>query len=48
MPKTAFANQADALSVADDRRRESGTDLSVYQCDVCAAWHMGNRNGRDA
>jgi hypothetical protein len=47
MPKAAFASQADALSVAEDRRRDSGAELSVYRCDVCAAWHMGNRNGRD-
>ena len=41
-PKAAYLTQGEALSVADERRRETGVELSVYQCDVCAGWHMGN------
>jgi hypothetical protein len=25
------------------RRQDSGVELTVYRCDVCSAWHMGNR-----
>jgi hypothetical protein len=32
--------------MADERRRISGVDLSVYRCDFCPAWHMGNSGGR--
>ena len=45
-PKTSYRNQADALVSADQQRRETGADLTVYQCDFCGAWHMGNRGGR--
>ena len=46
-PKTAYASQGDALTAALVRRQESGVELNVYRCDVCAAWHMGNpRDGR--
>ncbi len=44
--KTSYASQRAALGAADERRRESGADLNVYQCDFCNAWHMGNRGGR--
>jgi len=40
-PKTAFRTQREATAAADERRRESGADLNVYQCDLCSAWHMG-------
>jgi len=40
-PKTAFPTQGDAVEAAEERRRESGVSLTVYQCDVCSAWHMG-------
>jgi hypothetical protein len=42
LPKTAYRNQADALTAALVRRQESGVELNVYCCDVCSAWHMGN------
>jgi hypothetical protein len=45
-PKRAYASQAEALSVSDERRRESGADLNVYRCEYCHAWHMGNRGAR--
>jgi hypothetical protein len=45
-PKAAFRSQAEALSVADERRHDSGLELNVYRCDVCSAWHMGNAEGR--
>jgi hypothetical protein len=48
LPKTAYANQADALTAALVRRQESGVELNVYRCDVCAAWHMGKHQRRDA
>lgn len=41
-PKTAYRSQGDALTAALVRRQESGVELNVYRCDVCAAWHMGN------
>ena len=45
-PKTAFPTQGAATAAAEDRRRVSGADLAVYQCDFCQAWHMGRRAGR--
>ncbi len=33
--------------MADERRQDTGVVLSVYQCDVCTAWHMGNARSRD-
>jgi hypothetical protein len=47
-PKTAYRDQSDALTAAQERRDESGVDLNVYRCDVCSAWHMGKPSrGRD-
>jgi hypothetical protein len=43
--KTAYRSQRDALTAALLRRQESGVELDVYRCDVCAAWHMGNPRG---
>jgi len=34
------------LAVAEERRAETGADLSVYRCEFCSAWHMGNAEGR--
>ena len=45
-PKTAYRSQAEALSVADERRQDSGAELNVYQCGFCHAWHMGSRGSR--
>ncbi len=45
MPKTPYGSQGEALTVAEERRQDSGADLRVYQCDVCHAWHMGNAAG---
>ena len=42
LPKAAYASQGDALTAALVRRRDSGVELTVYRCDVCSAWHMGN------
>jgi hypothetical protein len=44
-PKAAYLTQGEALSVAEERRHETGVELSVYRCDVCAGWHMGGRDG---
>ena len=41
-PKAAYASQGDALTAALVRRQDSGVALTVYRCDVCSAWHMGN------
>jgi hypothetical protein len=41
LPKASYASQGDALTAALVRRQESGVELDVYRCDVCAAWHMG-------
>ena len=46
-PKAAYVTQGEALSVADERRRETGVELSVYRCEVCAGWHMARDTGRD-
>jgi hypothetical protein len=45
--KTAYPTQRDAADAADERRRESGSELTVYQCDFCSAWHMGTVSARD-
>jgi hypothetical protein len=45
VPKASYLTQGEALSVADERRRETGVELSVYLCDVCSGWHMGSRDG---
>jgi hypothetical protein len=45
-PKTAYRSQGEALSVADERRQDSGIELNVYVCDYCSAWHLGNAEGR--
>jgi hypothetical protein len=45
-PKAAYRSQAEALSVADERRDDTGLELAVYRCEVCSAWHMGNAEGR--
>ena len=44
--KTAYRSQAEALSVADERRQDTGVVLNVYRCEYCSAWHMGNSEGR--
>jgi hypothetical protein len=41
-PKTAYRSQSDALSVADERRMDSGVVLNVYRCEFCRAWHVGS------
>jgi len=46
-PKTAYADEREAWSMADERRQETGVILSVYRCDMCRSWHMGNSSGRD-
>ncbi len=40
-------SRGEALSVAEERSRETGLELDVYRCAVCSAWHMGNPLGRD-
>jgi hypothetical protein len=45
-PKVAYRSQAEALSVADERRYDTGLELTVYQCDMCSSWHMANAEGR--
>ena len=45
-PKVAYGSQGEALAVADERRAETGADLSVYRCGFCSAWHMGNAGSR--
>lgn len=45
-PKSGYRSQAEALSVADERRQETGVVLNVYRCDYCSAWHMGNAESR--
>jgi hypothetical protein len=33
--------------VADERRLDTGVILSVYRCEFCSAWHLGNADGRE-
>ncbi len=46
-PKMAYRTRADALVAADERGREAGVELNVYQCDFCGSWHMGGAQGRE-
>jgi hypothetical protein len=46
-PKKAYPSQREALSVADERRQESGVLLTAYSCEVCSAWHLANRDRWD-
>ena len=46
-PKTAYATQRDALSMADERRHDTGVHLNAYRCDTCSGWHLGNAAGRE-
>jgi hypothetical protein len=46
-PKTAYRSQQEALSMADERRDDTGVDLNAYRCDVCRSWHLGRLGGRD-
>jgi hypothetical protein len=34
-------SRGEALTVAEERSRETGFRLDVYQCAECSAWHMG-------
>ncbi|MDA8310065.1 MAG: hypothetical protein M0Z46_05540 [Actinomycetota bacterium] len=45
-PKVRYPSRSDALTAADERARESGTELGVYECAFCGGWHMGRRSGR--
>ena len=47
-PKMAYRTRTDALVAADERAKEAGVELNVYQCDFCGAWHMGRTQGREA
>jgi hypothetical protein len=40
--KVAYMSRGEALLVAEERSRETGLSLDVYECPVCSAWHMGN------
>ncbi len=35
------------MSVADQRRYETGVSLNVYQCGFCQGWHMGSAENRE-
>ncbi len=45
-PKVRYPSRADALVAADDRSKESGIELGVYECAFCGGWHMGRSSGR--
>jgi Ni/Co efflux regulator RcnB len=44
--KASYASQGEAMSAADERRWESGVELSVYRCGFCSAWHLGQLGSR--
>ena len=41
-PKTRFSSEDDANRAAFGARLDHGVDLSVYRCEVCGGWHLGN------
>jgi hypothetical protein len=41
-PKSAYRSEGEALSVADERRQDTGVVLTAYRCEFCSAWHLGN------
>lgn len=45
-PKVRYSHRSDALLAADERSKESGTELGVYECAFCKGWHMGRIGGR--
>ena len=45
--KTSYRSQAEALSVADERKQDVGVELSAYPCEFCSGWHLGGSD-RDA
>lgn len=45
-PKVRYPTRADALVAADDRSRDAGAPLDVYECPFCGGWHMGKRAAR--
>lgn len=40
-PKNAYRSEGEALSVADERRQDTGVALTAYRCAFCSAWHLG-------
>jgi hypothetical protein len=45
-PKARFSSEQEAHRAAFGYRLEHGVDLSVYRCDVCGGWHLGNSPDR--
>jgi len=45
-PKVRYATKVDAVVAAEERSREAGASLGVYECAFCGGWHMGRREGR--
>ncbi len=45
-PKVRYPTRQDALVAAEERSREWGSKLGVYECAFCGGWHMGRRGGR--
>jgi hypothetical protein len=44
--KVRYRTETEALIAAEERSREAGSPLGVYQCAFCQGWHMGRRSGR--
>ncbi|HTT87815.1 MAG TPA: hypothetical protein VMF60_10630 [Acidimicrobiales bacterium] len=41
-PKTRFSSEDQGNRAAFSARLDHGVDLSVYRCEVCGGWHLGN------
>ncbi len=45
-PKTRFGSAQEAQRAAFSSRLDHGVDLTVYECDICGGWHLGNSPDR--
>ena len=42
--KTRFPSEDEANRAAFAARLDHGVDLSVYRCEFCEGWHLGNQS----
>ena len=47
-PRRRTQRRATPLRPPTTGALESGSELNVYRCDWCSAWHMGKAAGSDA
>lgn len=46
-PKVRYATKGDAAIAADERSKDAGAPLGIYECAFCHGWHMGRRGSRN-